>query len=148
MPFLLLFYHLFFIFLSLLIFFKAEDPYLEKVNIVWIHTVLLGIIGGCTYCLRGLYIQYCVKKEWDNRWILWHIARPFISAILGGVSLIFVKAGLLVFNGETEIQKLYGAYALSFIAGLNVDNFIKKIESVLKELFGIRESNVSRENTR
>ena len=138
-------YHLIFIFLSLVIFLKIESFCSGKINIVWVYTILLGLIGGCTYCIRGLYIQYCAKKVWDNRWILWHISKPFISAISGGVSLIFIKAGLLVFNGETEIQRLYGVYSLSFIAGLNVDNFMNKIESVFKEISGIRESNLSRE---
>ena len=112
---------------------------------LWISVALLGLIGGCTYCMRAIYLQYCVKNEWDDRWIVWHVVRPFVSTICGVVSLIFVKAGLLVFEASFATSTNYGIYAFAFIAGLNVDNFMKKIESVSKELFGIKETRTSRE---
>ena len=98
----------------------------------WSHVLFFGLLGGCTYCLRALYLQYCVKKEWDNRWVVWHLVRPCVSAIMGVFSLISVKAGLLLLAvAEAKFDdKLYGIYALAFIAGYNVDYFQSQIRRV------------------
>ena len=145
-PLILSLYHFTLIAMASLLCFKMQycpkELYLE-----WVNVVFFGLLGGCVYCIRGIYIQYCAKKEWDNCWILWHIVRPFISAIAGGMSLVFLKAGLLVFqtNGG-NIDKVYAIYALAFIAGLNVDNFMRKIESIFNELLGIAKSNLSKKD--
>ena len=60
-------------------------------------------------------------------------------------SYLFLKAGLLILeshqqNGATEI----GFYALSFIAGLNVDKFIAKIEDVAQAVWGIEKSRAAK----
>ena len=143
--FVLFFYHMILISLGLYAFFKLNNLSLYNFQPIWLHVALFGLVGGCTYCTRGLYIQYCYKKEWDNRWIVWHIIRPFLSFICGIISLLFVKAGLLIFEGSgNESQSYYGVYALAFIAGLNVGNFINKIESIFKELAGIEQTRASR----
>ena len=66
-----------------------------------------------------------------------------MSAICGVISLLFVKSGLLLFEASlTGSQSHYGIYALAFIAGLNVDNFIKKIESI----FGSSQESVGKKD--
>jgi len=113
---------------------------------IWQDVALWGLAGGCVYCMRSLYIHHCVKQDWSNRWCMWHLFRPFVSAICGVASLLFVKAGLLLFGiSSAESSYNYGVYALSFVAGLNVDNFIKKVESTFKEIAGIRKSRISEE---
>ena len=142
--FILFFYHVILIISGLYFCFGFSNCLFDQCPSIWLKAILFGLVGGCTYCIRGLYLQYCVKKEWDNRWIVWHIIRPFVSAICGAISLLLVKAGLLLFAvSHTNLQSHYGIYALAFVAGLNVDNFIKKIESIFKELIGINKTNVS-----
>lgn len=139
-------YHLLLIISGVYVRFFWENCSFSEINSIWVEVSLFGLIGGCIYCIRSLYLQYCVKKEWDNRWVIWHIIRPFVSMLCGAISLVFVKAGLLLFEASSaETQNHYGIYALAFIAGLNVDNFIKKIESIFKEIAGIQESRTSRE---
>lgn len=143
----LFFYHLFLIIGGLWIYCSFDIYSFCKIESIWLNVSLFGLTGGCIYCIRGLYIQYCVKRKWDNRWCVWHIIRPFVSAVCGVISLLFVKAGLLLF-GISEFnttQSHYVVYALSFIAGLNVDNFIEKIESIFKELIGIQKTRVSKD---
>ena len=144
--FILFFYHIFLIGLGLYSYFCFDYFLFCNLNPIWLKVSLLGLIGCCTYCIRSLYFQYCVKEEWDNRWIVWHIIRPFVGSICGAVSLLFVKAGLLLFEvSHAETQSYYGIYALAFIAGLNVDNFIKKIESIFSEIIGIKKTRMSGE---
>lgn len=106
--------------------------------------ILIGGIGGNVYCLRAVYLQACVKKEWDENWIVWYVLRPILSIIVGGVSYLFIKAGLVLFNssGQSEINQL-SIWSLAFLSGLNVDNFIKKIESIGETVWGISPSRVS-----
>ena len=100
---------------------------------------LSGGIGGVTYCLRGIYLNACVFKRWDNTWLPWYFIRPLVSFICGVVSCLFLKAGLIVLeaqqaDGSTDLA----FYALAFIAGLNVDKFIEKIEDIAQVTWGIK----------
>jgi hypothetical protein len=109
---------------------------------------LIGGAGGCVYCLRGVYIHRCVERNWNSDWYTWYFVRPLVSVICGAVSFLFLKAGLLVLEsrqqeGATEI----GFYALAFIAGLNVDKFIAKIEDVAQAAWGIEKSRAAKATT-
>jgi hypothetical protein len=106
---------------------------------------LIGGAGGCVYCLRGIYIHRCVERNWNSDWYAWYFIRPLVSVVCGGVSFLFLKAGLLILEsrqqeGATEI----GFYALAFIAGLNVDKFIAKIEDVAQAVWGIEKSRAAK----
>jgi hypothetical protein len=108
---------------------------------------LAGGMGGLLYCFRGLYLNYSVKKQWSNQWYPWYIIRPFVSILTGCVSFLFLKAGLLVLEAQTEpTSSNYGFYTLAFIAGLNVDKFISKIEDLAQATWGIEKSRASKDN--
>lgn len=97
--------------------------------------------GGVLYCLRGIYLNYCLRKNWDNDWVVWYIVRPIVSLLCGGVSFLFLKAGLLVLEAQKETDATnLGFFAFAFIAGLNVDKFITKIEDLAKATWGIEKS--------
>lgn len=110
-------------------------------NMLVVRCCFVGAIGGILYCLRGVYLNKCVRKNWDEDWHIWYYLRPIASTISGFVSFIFLKAGLLVLDaGPAEDAVSYGYLAIAFVAGYNVDNFLKKIESVACELWGIKKS--------
>lgn len=142
----LFFYHLSLMGLGLYVRLGWDNYVLWGFSSIWLDVSLFGLAGGSVYCLRGLYFHYCIEKDWDNVWVVWHVIRPFVSTVCGAVSLVFVKAGLLLFGGASiEMQNHYGVYALAFIAGLNVDNFVKKIELIFKEAIGIKQTRTSGE---
>lgn len=107
--------------------------------------LLFGGLGGCTYCLRGVYLNACVRRTWDATWLPWYVIRPLVSLILGGVSYLFVKSGLLLFGAteQPEASQL-GIWAVAFLAGLNVDKFVAKIEAVGQTVWGLEPSRQSR----
>lgn len=108
--------------------------------------IIIGGFGGIVYCFRAIYLNSSVKKVWDNSWNIWYIIRPFVSLIMGAVSFLFLKAGLIVFEAsQNPDASFFAFYALSFIAGLNVDNFISKIESIAQSTWGIEKSRASKE---
>jgi hypothetical protein len=102
---------------------------------------LLGGVGGCLYCLRGVYLNACVRKDWDDLWQPWYYIRPVASTICGVISYVFLLAGLLVLESSQNPDSTHlGFYALAFVAGLNVDKFVTKIEDVAHATWGIRRS--------
>lgn len=112
---------------------------------IGLNAALAGGIGGGIYCLRAVYLNACVRKDWQVTWAPWYVIRPFVSVLCGGVSYAFLKAGLLVLESGTRSDSSeLGFYALAFIAGLNVDKFIGKIEDVAQAVWGIEKSRASK----
>ena len=137
--------------ISLLIFasyqlLNADLGKLENLRLV-INCILLGGLGGVLYCFRSMYLNFCVKNNWEKKWIPWYIIRPIVSTICGGISFLFLKTGLLILEAQKESDSSnLGFYAFAIIAGMNVDNFIKKIEDIAETTWGISKSRTSKEN--
>ena len=107
---------------------------------------MAGGLGGITYCLRGVYLNACVRKQWDEAWRPWYFIRPIVSVICGAVSFVFLKAGLLVLDAaQKENANRLGFYALAFIAGLNVDKFVAKLEDIAHATWGIEKSRANQD---
>ncbi|HMI07225.1 MAG TPA: hypothetical protein VK528_06750 [Flavobacterium sp.] len=118
---------------------KPFEPFLTMLN-----CVLIGGAGGAMYCLRGIYRNYSKNKSLDNVWIPWYFLRPIVSLFCGGVAFLFLKAGLLLLEAEKpQDTSNLGFYAFALIAGMNVDNFIKKIEEIAETTWGIHKSRAS-----
>jgi hypothetical protein len=106
--------------------------------------VLFGGLGGVTYCLRGVYLSACVRKQWDRGWLPWYFLRPIVSLVLGGVGYLFVKSGLMLLGAtQDQTESQLGVWAMSFIAGLNVDRFLAKIEDIGSTVWGVEPSRQS-----
>lgn len=106
-----------------------------------IYCGLSGGLGGIVYCLRGIYLNACVRKQWDKDWAPWYYIRPIVSFICGIVGFIFLKAGLIILEArQIESPSNYAFYAFAFAAGLNVDKFIEKIEDIAQVTWGIKKS--------
>lgn len=122
----------------------GELPMVLQTSRVPLLCAISGGMGGCVYCLRAVYLNACVLKQWDNDWKPWYYIRPFISLVCGGISWLFLKAGLLILEASPQADASeLGFYALGFIAGLNVDKFIAKIEDVAQAAWGIEKSRMS-----
>lgn len=119
--------------------------WLEAIRL-WFLCTIVGGVGGVVYCLRGVYLNACVKKHWDPDWEPWYYIRPFVSLVCGAVSCLFLKAGLLVLeSSQKQDASELGFYALAFVAGLNVDKFIAKIEDIAQASWGIEKSRIAKE---
>lgn len=112
-----------------------------------IYCGLIGGIGGITYCLRGIYLNASVFKQWDKIWLSWYFLRPLVSVICGVISWLFLRAGLFVLEAQqTGSSTNLGFYALAFVAGLNVDKFIEKIEDIAQVTWGIKKSRTAQKD--
>ena len=107
---------------------------------------LVGGLGGTIYCLRGVYLNACVRKDWSPSWLPWYYIRPLVSHLCGAISYLFLKAGLILLEAkETNGSTAFGFLCLAFIAGLNVDKFINKIEDIAQASFGIEKSRTGKD---
>ena len=121
-----------------------EMPAYYLDNVLFVQCSLVGVIGGVFYCLRAVYVNKCVRKQWDKDWETWYYLRHITSAISGLVSCIFLKAGLLALQADVQPDAVaFGYLAVAFVAGYNVDNFAKKIEEVASSVWGIKKSRAS-----
>jgi hypothetical protein len=109
-----------------------------------VYCGVCGGTGGVTYCLRGVYLNACVFDRWTEKWLPWYFIRPIVSFICGVASFVFLKSGLIVLEAQQSQHPTNLAfYALAFIAGLNVDKFIEKLEDIAQVTWGIKKSRVS-----
>lgn len=112
-----------------------------------IYCGLCGGVGGATYCLRGIYLNACVFKSWDELWMPWYFIRPVVSIICGVISCLFLKSGLILLEAQQSVAPTNLAfYALAFIAGLNVDKFIEKVEDIAQVTWGIKKSRTAQKD--
>ena len=123
---------------------QVPEWYIQK--LVPINCALIGLVGGILYCLRGIYKNRSVNKSWDENWHVWYYLRPFTSSISGFVSYIMLGAGLLTLDADQGDSEL-GFYAFAFVAGYNVDKFLKKLEDVARTIWGIDNSRSSGGNS-
>jgi hypothetical protein len=120
-------------------------PTWYSANLLFGKCAAIGLIAGTVYCLRGVYLNKCVRNAWDSNWEVWYYIRPIVSAVSGATSCIFLKAGLLVLDAKAEPGAInWGYLAVAFIAGYNVDNFLRKLESIASSTWGIKESGASK----
>lgn len=106
---------------------------------------IVGGLAGCIYCLRGIYLNRCVRKNWDTDWTCWYYIRPLVSLLCGAASRLFVQAGLIILEAEASASASHaGFWSLAFLAGYNCDKFLQRIESIGKVNFGIETSRASK----
>lgn len=117
-----------------------DIPFIKDYQVLS-YCIVSGGLGGVLYCLRAIYLNYCVRKNWDQVWEIWYYIRPIVSLISGGVSYIFLQAGLLILESSSKPGASHFAYyAFAFVAGMNVDKFIGKIEDFAQKTWGIEKS--------
>lgn len=120
--------------------FLQPDVTWPSLNLTF-RCVVIGGLGGVLYCLRAVYLTVAVRKLTIKEWAVWYFLRPIVSAGCGSVAYLFASAGLLVLEANTDAgATLLGFYALSFIAGYNVDKFLEKLEEIAKSVWGIEKS--------
>jgi len=109
------------------------------------YCTLSGMAAGILYCLRAVYVNTGMGR-WNAQWEVWYFLRPITSAVSGFASYLFLQAGLLALSATPDTDGIpYGYVAVAFIAGYNVDFFMRKIEHVAQQLWGIEKSRASRD---
>lgn len=105
------------------VFFAVKSQLNSEVLTQFVTCVGLGFFSSTAYCLRSIYINYCVLKKWDPKWDIWYYCRPFIG-IYRAITVFFIWQSLsLVFN----LTNQWTLYCLVVIASARLS--FNKIES-------------------
>lgn len=119
-------------------------PIWLKAHTLAILCAVSGGLGGIIYCFRGIYLSACVRKDWTPQWLPWYFIRPIVSPLCGVLSYAFLKAGLIALDAtQSPSGSKWGFIVFAFIAGLNVDQFLTKLEMLAKATWGIDPSRSS-----
>ena len=99
-----------------------------------------GGLGAVVYCIRGFYKHVSIG-DYSPSYVYWYIFRPWIGTVLGMVSYLLIVGGLMVFESGTPASgSLRGKalfLAIAFLAGFSSNEFIMKMNTVSKAIFGV-----------
>ncbi len=94
-----------------------------------------GAVGAVLISLTGVFEH---EHDWDPNYWPWHVARPFIGASLGVVSMLIFKAGILAVgstpNSGQSIPTNLLYYVIAFVVGYREETFrelIKRVTDVI-----------------
>src|SRR5256712_1169870 len=94
-----------------------------------------GAVGAVLISLTGVFEH---ENDWDDNYWQWHVARPFIGASLGVVSVLIFKAGILAVGStpspSPSIPNNLLYYVMAFLVGYREETFrelIKRLADVI-----------------
>ena len=96
-----------------------------------------GALGAVLLSLTGVFDH---PYDWDNGYLLWHIARPFVGAAVAMVAVLIVIAGILAVgsnpdpvSGPNRTSDIF-YYLVAFLVGYREETFrllIKRLADVV-----------------
>lgn len=95
-----------------------------------------GALGAVVLSLTGVFDH---AKNWDNSYVLWHIARPFVGAAVALVAVLIFISGILAVGLDPATAKDKTTHdifywVLAFIVGYREETFrllIKRASDVI-----------------
>jgi hypothetical protein len=124
--------------------FNVDLPFLGHLTVGTLRDVIPGKVAGVPVSvpwfgalgavLIGLYgIFEHIHRDWDRRYTVWHIARPFTGAALGAVAFVGFAAVIRATGLSLGTQDPLGrgvAFALAFVVGFREQTFRNLIARV------------------
>jgi hypothetical protein len=99
--------------------------------------VWFGALGAVLISLTGVFDH---PYDWDNGFLLWHIARPLVGAAVAVVAVLIVVAGILAVGSDpspassaTNTTDIF-YYLVAFVVGFREETFrllVKRLADVV-----------------
>ena len=95
--------------------------------------IVAGAIGSMVF---GLYAEFLhiARADFESRWILWYLARPFIGAFFALVFYLVLRAGLVGAQTPTADVNAFGFAAISALVGMFSEEALAKLKSIAENL--------------
>jgi hypothetical protein len=106
---------------------------------VLLMVLMTGAAGSFLHSANS-FIAYAGNSRLTREWVWYYLLRPFLGSTLAMGFYLVVRGGFLTVNGSAESLNLYGIAAISFLAGMNSDQAIKKLIEVFDTLFRTQEA--------
>lgn len=103
----------------------------------------LGGVAWCMYCAA----YWAKRRLFDKHYILWYLAHPWLSAVLGGAVSLVILGGLASIGGaengspSPSEARMALLAIVSFFAGFNTHKVWKLLDRSAAKLLGQEEKN-------
>jgi FtsH-binding integral membrane protein len=105
-----------------------------------------GGIGGCLYSMRGLQRHVIdidnpqAENNWDPKRLWEYILHPITGAVLGVISFLFLKGGLLALSESSDsassLEVKAAFVSVAVLAGFSSREFLLKMKDIASNVFG------------
>jgi len=103
---------------------------------VLLIVAIVGVIGALVQSMWALG-AFVGEKEFEESWVLWYVAHPFVGAGLAEIVYFALRAGLLSTGTTVANLNLFGVAALAGIAGMFTKDVMKKLKELSGDIFGV-----------
>lgn len=101
-------------------------------GIVPVGVLMAGALGGITISLYGVFQH---NDRWRSSLNFWHVARPFMGALLGSIGFVLYVATIQATGSNVELsrtqatgEKLLFYYVIAFVVGYREETFRELIK--------------------
>lgn len=102
-------------------------------NFIWV--VLIGGLGGITGAMFGLWKHVAGDQDYDPQFALWYYTNPLMGVVLGALSYLLIRGGLLVTtSGEPSEPSPYVMWVFAFAVGYQQNLALSLLNAVLKRI--------------
>lgn len=104
------------------------------------YALLAGAMGGTFTASR--WVIYAVRHgRYDSRRLLWQLATPIYSGVLGWIAVIAVRSGILTLvESPVPLEPRYTFFVITFafLVGIASESFLKRLIMAAETIFGER----------
>lgn len=97
----------------------------------YFYYAFAGSIGGTLYCLRLFYWHNIIGKIHIEKWWIWYLLRPVMSAGTAVMMILLFKSGILLIQNSS----LASSIGLSFLVGYGFGKVMDKLDGLTETLF-------------
>ena len=105
-----------------------KDFFPDDIQGLPLYAVWFGALGGTVV---GITRVLAVNSVWEPEWAIWYYAKPFLSAVLGGVTYVLL---LVVGSGEPKTPIVEAA---AFIVGIEEKRFFDFLAKIAEVVFAV-----------
>jgi len=94
-----------------------------------------GAVGAVLLSVSGLVDHF---SDWDSSYVVWHLVRPLIGAVMGSIGTLIIISGVIASTGSTTLSKGVGREifydTIAFLIGYREETFrtlIKRLTDVV-----------------
>ena len=98
------------------------------VQVVW-----FGATGGVLAGLGGVYFH---NANWNPTYNYWHISRPLVSGVVGGVGCLLFYVSVRLGTTKAVVPDIVTFDAVAFLLGFADESFRTLITKLTRLLFG------------
>jgi hypothetical protein len=104
-------------------------------TLIMVVMVIVGSFGACVYSLWAI-ARHVGKKDFQARWLVWYLVRPFTGAGLSVIFYFLLRGGILTIGANLQNLNLIAVAAISGLVGMFSEQAVHKLNELADTTFG------------